>query len=105
MKTIGSTDKTRLHAEEIKKMETAIEAANEYIDGNQELADVDEYKKEWSVWLRRLLVIEGMGQVMKSDGIGPRVWAKPVDIVVKWASCYSVDNTNAVAFHGREKQK
>ncbi|KAL8259236.1 hypothetical protein R6Q59_027189 [Mikania micrantha] len=45
MKTIGSTDKTRLHAEEIKKMETAIEAANEYIDGNQELADVDEYKK------------------------------------------------------------
>ncbi|KAD3338058.1 hypothetical protein E3N88_33579 [Mikania micrantha] len=45
MKTIGSTDKTRLHAEEIKKMETAIEAANEYIDGNQELVDVDEYKK------------------------------------------------------------
>ncbi|KAL8214786.1 hypothetical protein R6Q57_004235 [Mikania cordata] len=45
MKTIGSTDKTRLHAKEIKKMETAIEAANEYIDGNQELADVDEYKK------------------------------------------------------------
>ncbi|KAD1053248.1 hypothetical protein E3N88_43369 [Mikania micrantha] len=45
MKTIGITDKTRLHAEEIKKMETGIEAANEYIDGNQELADVDEYKK------------------------------------------------------------
>ncbi|KAD3338039.1 hypothetical protein E3N88_33560 [Mikania micrantha] len=45
MKMIGSIDKTRLHAKEIKKMETAIEAANEYIDKNQELADVDEYKK------------------------------------------------------------
>ncbi|KAD3338052.1 hypothetical protein E3N88_33573 [Mikania micrantha] len=45
MKTIGSTDKTRLHAKEIKKMETAIKAANQYIDKNQELADVDEYKK------------------------------------------------------------
>ncbi|KAD3338070.1 hypothetical protein E3N88_33591 [Mikania micrantha] len=45
MKTIGSTDKTRHHAKEIKKMETAIEAANQYIDKNQELADVDEYKK------------------------------------------------------------
>ncbi|KAD3338036.1 hypothetical protein E3N88_33557 [Mikania micrantha] len=45
IKTIGSTDKTRLHAKEIKKMETAIEAANQYIDKNQELADVDEYKK------------------------------------------------------------
>ncbi|KAD3338061.1 hypothetical protein E3N88_33582 [Mikania micrantha] len=45
MKTIGITDKTRLHAEQIKKMETTIEDANQYIDGNQELADVDEYKK------------------------------------------------------------
>ncbi|KAD1053244.1 hypothetical protein E3N88_43365 [Mikania micrantha] len=45
MKKIGSTNKTRLHAEEIERMETAIEAANEYVDGNQELADVDEYKK------------------------------------------------------------
>ncbi|KAD3338049.1 hypothetical protein E3N88_33570 [Mikania micrantha] len=45
MKTIGSNDKTRLHAEEIKKMETAIEAANQFIDGNQELADVDEYQQ------------------------------------------------------------
>lgn len=42
--TIGSTSKTRLHKEDMKKIEYAIQVANDSLDIN-ELADVDEYEK------------------------------------------------------------